>query len=183
MMQMLTAGGLTPFTDGVRTADESNSKGYFEAEVVKQLQRKNNWLKDCDGKVVKVVAPLIPYLPQGVNYKIVFMHRNISEILDSQSAMLERLQEEGSDLDHESLAEAFRGQVNSAMYCLAVHQHENFSARYNELLADPAGCVPGLIEFLGRDLDSEAMVAAVNPALRRQRHTGSPGRVTEQQDL
>ena len=30
MMKMLEAGGLSPVTDNIRTADEDNPKGYYE---------------------------------------------------------------------------------------------------------------------------------------------------------
>ena len=46
MMQVLQAGGIEPFTDQSRMPDESNPRGYLEADIVKQLQKKNNWVKD-----------------------------------------------------------------------------------------------------------------------------------------
>ncbi|MEM9410404.1 MAG: alkaline phosphatase family protein, partial [Planctomycetota bacterium] len=98
MMQMLTAGGLTSFTDNVRDADESNPKGYFESEKVKKLPYVNHWLGDCNGKVLKVVAPLISYLPQKFNYRVILMIRDIGEVVESQEKMLQRLQRSGGDL-------------------------------------------------------------------------------------
>ena len=44
MMQMLSAGGIPPLTDGSRQADESNPKGYFEYEKTKQLSQNASWL-------------------------------------------------------------------------------------------------------------------------------------------
>ena len=89
MMQMLNAAELTPYTDSKREADENNPKGYFESEIAKQLARTNTWIEECQGKVVKIVAPLIPYLPQKFRYKVIFMDREIEEIIESQSKMLE----------------------------------------------------------------------------------------------
>ena len=98
MMQMLAAGGLPIYTDGNRTADESNPKGYFEADLVKGLSKKNKWLQHCDGQVVKVVAPLVQFLPQAIDYKVIYMRRPISEVIRSQSRMLERLGEEHENI-------------------------------------------------------------------------------------
>ncbi len=98
MMQMLAAGGAVPFTDHVREPDENNPKGYLEADIVKKLPRKNDWLPEANGKVVKVVSPLIPYLPQGVKYKVVIMERNLDEIVDSQQMMLKRLDTTGGEI-------------------------------------------------------------------------------------
>ena len=45
-MKMLEAGGVPIVTDGVRTADESNPKGYYEFERVKELDKSGDtaWL-------------------------------------------------------------------------------------------------------------------------------------------
>src|SRR5690606_1345732 len=63
MMQMLDAAGLDILTDGIRTADNNNPKGYYEYEKTKALIRNNNWIEEANGKVLKVVAHLLKYLP------------------------------------------------------------------------------------------------------------------------
>src|SRR5574340_1442392 len=64
MMKMLAAGGMTVLEDNIRTADLDNPKGYFEFERVKNLpDGDTGWLNDAVGKVVKIVAFFIPYLP------------------------------------------------------------------------------------------------------------------------
>ena len=87
MMQMLTAGGIEPMTDGLRTADESNPQGYFELEKVKDLadMADKTWLADARGRAVKIIAFLLQHLPETFNYKVVFMHRRLDEILASQT--------------------------------------------------------------------------------------------------
>ena len=170
MMQVLQAGGIEPFTDQSRKPDENNPRGYLEAEIVKQLQKKNNWVKDCGGKVIKVVAPLIPYLPQGVKYKVVFMDRDLSEILDSQSAMLEQLQKEGGDIDHNQLGKVFTAQANLAVHSLALHQHQVFLAPYHHFIKEPEESIAKLVEFFEPEiqLDAEKMINAIVPSLYRQ---------------
>jgi len=39
--------------------------------------------------VVKIIAELLKYLPAEYNYKIIFMRRNIDEIILSQQKMAE----------------------------------------------------------------------------------------------
>src|SRR5262249_38327298 len=63
MMQMLKAGGVEILTDEVRTADTNNPKGYYEFEKVKKMMTDVSWLNEATGKAVKIVAPLISYLP------------------------------------------------------------------------------------------------------------------------
>ena len=56
MMQILDAGGLPIMTDQLRTADMDNPKGYYEFERVKKLKDGDTeWVKDAQGKVVKVI--------------------------------------------------------------------------------------------------------------------------------
>ena len=91
MMKVLEAGGMEIVTDNLRTADEDNPKGYYELEDVKALKDgKSDWMEDAPGKVVKVISSLLEYLPSDYKYKIVFMHREIAEILASQKQMLIR---------------------------------------------------------------------------------------------
>nr|NIN51422.1 hypothetical protein [Gemmatimonadales bacterium]NIP08886.1 hypothetical protein [Gemmatimonadales bacterium]NIS63756.1 hypothetical protein [Gemmatimonadales bacterium] len=92
MMQMLAAGGLEVVTDDLREADESNPLGYFELERVKDLDNESDlsWLRDARGKGIKIIAFLLRYLPQQYDYKVIFMHRDLGEILASQAKMLAR---------------------------------------------------------------------------------------------
>ena len=95
MMQMLDGGGLPILSDGEREADEDNPRGYLELEGTKRLRTDHSWLADAQGHVVKVIAQLIPVLPLGFGYRVIFMERDIVEVLSSQRHMLERLGEQG----------------------------------------------------------------------------------------
>ncbi len=97
IMQMLAAGGLPILSDGRRTADEDNPQGYFEYEPVKHLHENADWLNDARGQVVKVVAPFLTHLPQDRDYRIVFIERNMEEVLASQGEMLVRRGEKIDD--------------------------------------------------------------------------------------
>ena len=50
MMQMLAAGGISVQQDGVRVADASNARGYFEWEGIKQLPLELSLIGKCAGK-------------------------------------------------------------------------------------------------------------------------------------
>lgn len=170
MMQMLHAGGIPAVTDQIRTADDDNPRGYFEFERVKQIKTDKTWLPDACGRVVKLVHMLLPDLPPEYSYRVVFMRRDISEILASQKKMLERQGKRGAALSDEQLARIFDDQVNKVLKWLA--GQPNFSVlqvTYHELIADPAAHVRKLNEFLGGQLDQPAMLAAVDPSLYRNR--------------
>ena len=89
MMKMLEAGGMAPVTDGVRAADEDNPQGYFEFEAVKRLGKDEpGWLNQVGGRAVKIISRLLCELPPGHSYRVLFMHRDLDEVLSSQRQML-----------------------------------------------------------------------------------------------
>ena len=87
-MALLQAGGMPVFSDGMRRADLDNPNGYFEYTAVGSLPSDNTWVHDSVGKAVKVISPLLRFLPRDLQYRIVFMRRNVREISLSQEQML-----------------------------------------------------------------------------------------------
>jgi len=169
MMRMLAAGGMATVTDEIRSADEDNPAGYYEFERVKQLKEDASWLPDARGKVVKIVSALLVHLPRDHAYQLVFMRRKMSEILDSQQAMLRR---RGKPADPSA-----DGKM-SALYEKHLQQTDDWMRRepnvrfiyvdYNDMLANPAEEVARVNAFLGNTLDAAAMLEVVDRGLYRQ---------------
>ena len=90
MMQILNKSELDIFSDGIRQKDISNPEGYYELEAVKGIVRDNSFLKNALGKVVKIVAPLPIYMDKSLSYRVIFMRREIDEVLKSQEKMLNK---------------------------------------------------------------------------------------------
>jgi hypothetical protein len=170
-MKMLVAGGLTAVTDEVRSADEDNPKGYFEDERVKDLgeMADRGWLRGARGKVIKVVSSLLQYLPDENFYKVVFMRRNLTEVLASQAKMLDRRGEESSTSDDEMLA-MYAAHLEKVEFQLRYRDwFDVLYVDYRSVLADPAGEARRMNEFLGGRLDERRMAEAVDPNLYRNR--------------
>ena len=87
MMAILGSAGFPLIQDGERIADQSNPKGYFEYEGIKHLAEAPEKFAAETGQVVKVVAPLLRYLPPENSYRIIWMERPIIEIIISQEKM------------------------------------------------------------------------------------------------
>ena len=98
MMQMIDAGGLRALTDEARAPDEDNPRGYYELEAVKRTNQDPSWLDAAGGKVVKMAYLLLYDLPADRSYRVVFMKRDLREVVQSQAAMLARRQAQGADL-------------------------------------------------------------------------------------
>ena len=170
-MRMLAAGGVPLVMDGIRAADEDNPNGYFEDERVKSLTQTpdKKWLHDARGKAIKIIAALLENVPDTNNYKLLFMHRNLQEVLASQAKMLARRGEPAGPSD-ERLLELFQKHLRSV---LAVTQtrpcFEMCELEYKDVVANPRPNAVRIQEFLRLPLDVDAMAQAVDPNLFRNR--------------
>jgi hypothetical protein len=157
MMQMLAAGGCRILTDGARAADANNPHGYLEYELVKRLPIESGWLHLARGKALKVVAPLLPWLPleaadgSPFHYRVVFMNRDPQEIADSQLRMLRDLGRERMNQPGPLLQRAMQQDLGAARDWLSRYAVPGIDVDYRETLRDPgrtsarlAGLIPAL---------------------------------------
>ena len=170
-MKMLGAGGVELLTDEVRRPDADNPRGYFELEGVKSLgnQADKSWLGGARGKAVKVISHLLMELPEENAYRVVFMNRRIQEVIRSQNKMLTRRGEALSG-DDRKVASLFRQHLAQLRPWL--RKQHNFAVLeldYSEVVVDPRRGAARIAHFLERELDLEAMAAAVDPRLYRNR--------------
>ena len=169
MMNMLAAGGMPVLTDALRAADEDNPRGYFELHKVKQLDKDNSWLPEATGKAVKIVSPLLKHLPGEHRYRIIFMHRDLNEILASQKQMLIRRSEPTDTVADEKMAQMFRKHLSDIEKWLA--EQPNISVLYVDyglVLGDPGRYARAINEFVSGDLDVEKMASVADKSLHRQ---------------
>ncbi|MBA3647667.1 MAG: alkaline phosphatase family protein [Chitinophagales bacterium] len=170
MMQMLEAGGEEILTDKIRTPDENNPKGYWEFEKVKKVMTDVSWLDEATGKVVKIVAPLLSYLPPKYDYKIIFMQRDMAEILRSQQIMLGKKTEIRKNAYPIVLSEAFKKQLEQAEAWLKRSPNaELLYVDYTSVIDNPSESAENVAEFLGAELNIQAMTEVVDIALYRNR--------------
>jgi hypothetical protein len=171
MMSMLEAGGLTALTDGVRAADEDNPKGYYEFERVKKIKQDTAWLADARGKVVKMISQLLLDLPAANQYRIIFMRRNIDEVLASQKQMMVRrgTVKEGGPSDKE-MGDMLLKHVDHVMHWMDKQPNIKYvTVSYNEMVKDAKDSITKINQLLGGTLNASAMATVVDQALYRQR--------------
>ena len=177
MMQVLQAGGIPPLTDRERAADDDNPKGYYELERVKKLKEGDSaWIKEAanpqgaPSRAVKVISALLEHLPPDYDYKVIFMQREMAEILASQKQMLLRRGEPVDAVSDEVMASLFTQHLAKVQKWLA--QQKNIQVLYMpyaRLVDQPAQEVARLVKFLGVKLDEQAMRQAPDQSLHRQR--------------
>jgi hypothetical protein len=172
MMSALKAGGLPLLVDGIRTADANNPKGYYEFEPVKRLAKGDtDWLTSAPGKAVKIISALLEFLPEKYMYRIIFMERDIDEILSSQKRMLARngVVEE-KPVSDEDLSGSYENHLREVKSFLEKQKTmQTLYLGYNDVLQHPSEVFEGVARFLDRSLDTAKMAYVVDPALYRER--------------
>ncbi len=169
MMTMLEAGGMDVAVDNIREADEDNPKGYYELEKVKDIKNDYSWLDNVQGKVVKMVSMLLYELPSTRDYNIIFMQRDIGEILASQRTMLQR-KGNRSDINDEEMGKLFNRHLKEIENWLAGQKNMRVSyINYKNVIEDPRKIAQVISHFLNKALNIEKMVETVDRSLYRQR--------------
>jgi len=166
LMQALMAGGMPIATDEKRQPDESNPKGYMEIEsIIDKLRDNPEFIFNYEDQVVKVIAYGLQFLPPG-NYKVIYMDRNIEEVLDSMEKMADIKDEERGVTKAAFLKLNEKSKVD-------IRQREDMDVlfiSYNKIISDPRKHLQEVHKFLAdKNLDFEKMVEAVDQRLYRQR--------------
>jgi hypothetical protein len=172
MMKMLDAAGCELFVDNIRTADEDNPKGYFEYEPVKELAdaEDRGWLKQCKGKVIKIISFLLASLPDDCYYQVIFMDRDLQEVMASQNKMLVR---RGEPLDEDG-GEKMIGiwEFHLRKTAIQLRHRENvevLNVSHRDVVESPREQAARVSRFLGGGYDVEKMAAVVDRKLYRNR--------------
>ena len=171
MMRMLDAADLAMMTDHERSADEDNPRGYYEYERVKDLEKEpdKSWVREARGKVLKVISHLLKDLPDENYYQVIFMRRDLDEVVASQNKMLERRGEENS-LDDKATKDYYLRHLVQVRFLVRNRAYiDLIEVNYGEALAEPEEFVLKVDAFLDHELDTVAMAAVVDKQLYRNR--------------
>jgi len=167
---MLENGGVEIITDSIRTADTDNPRGYYEFERVKRIKQDSSWLSQVRGKAFKMISQLLYDLPETERYRIIFMERNLDEMLLSQEKMLERLGRSGAP--REEIKSSYTLHLKSLHNWLRQQRNMSvLSVSYNNLIERPEGQAERVKEFLGGKVSVEKMARTVDLSLYRNRKT------------
>ena len=114
-MQMVAAAGIEPLVDDARSADDSNPLGYFERVEVKRMPRAGtDWVAGARGRSVKVIHALLEFLPRNERYRVLYVERDLDEVIASQDRMLERLGESAGALPRSRIRAVLESQSAAA---------------------------------------------------------------------
>jgi hypothetical protein len=168
MMQMLVGGGVEVVTDKIRAADTDNPRGYFEFEQVKKIKENASWLPQTRGKAFKMISQLLYDLPATERYRIIFMERDLDEVLISQEKMLQRLGRKSPP--RELILQSFALHLDRLHGWLRQQPNmEVLCVRYSDLVGEPQGQAQRVCDFVAGELNVNRMASAVDPTLYRNK--------------
>jgi len=166
IMQMLEKGGKNILTDTNRKADISNPKGYYEYDPVMALHKDNNWLHLAKNKSVKIVAPLLKFIDPKYRYKVIFINRDLNEVIQSQQKMI------GKDPKTLPLTlfEAYKKILKQVdIWKDKEPGVELIYIDYKETINNPKGVVEKIVSFIGEDMDKAQMQSCIDKTLYRNK--------------
>ena len=112
-----------------------------------------------------------PSSREGEQYRLIFMHRDMREVVASQKAMLERLGRKGGELAEARLMRAYTQQLVRVQTWLRRRAEiPVLAAELRGGAGGPGGHGGRLARFLGEPFDAHGAAAAIEPSFRRQHH-------------
>jgi len=160
MMNMLEAGGVRIIQD----TDDNIPRGKYAPEGVRELEdvggmikrNKKKWTKN---KVVKIVTPYAEWYPIDRPFKAIFMLRDINEIITSLMAM--------RSIWSVDIPES----INWARGYLKHLNIPTLFIKYHEVVKYPKTTALSIQDFLGVQLNIDAMIKRVDPKARERYKT------------
>jgi LPS sulfotransferase NodH len=166
MMQILEAGDIPISFNDSRQPDEHNPKGYYELEngkIISKLKSGSFPLNCYKGTFIKVTAYGLRYLPFG-KYKVIYMERNIDEVVNSMDAM------RGKYSDKEESKEIYK-RLNKSVKSDMMNRNDidMITISYNDIIKNPKINIKKVSNFLNVKVDVEKMIDVIDDSLYRHR--------------
>lgn len=169
VMNFLEKSGLDVFYDGQRESDFHNPKGYFELELVKSLGVDSSWIPKARNQVIKVVSPLLRYLPSDENYKVIWIKRPLTEVIVSQEIMKGKKKEEVmQNFPFQMAVDMEAEEARISRWISLQANMQSIEIQYYDCLKSPEIILQNISKFLGLKLRNEGMFV-IDPSLHRNK--------------
>ena len=168
MMQILSAGGLPTAFNESRKADDNNPKGYYELEggkIINKLMEKTFPIEQYKGRFIKITSFGLNFLPNSC-YKIIYMERNIDEVMDSMEKMAKI-----NDTNRKETKESFTRLNHKVKHDIQNRKDVDvLFINYNKIILDPKEDIKRICDFLSLpNTTIDKMMNAIDKRLYRQR--------------
>jgi hypothetical protein len=166
MMQILEKGGVPVAFDRKRKPNVHNPKGYYElagGKIINQLMQGIFPFENYIGVFIKITAYGLKFLPQSphIPYKVIYMVRNLDEIMASMEKM-------SGAVNWEDERQAFEN-LNIFVFGILKSRKDidYLIIDYYDVIQNPKKEIARIDRFIGGGLDQKAAMQTVDPALYR----------------
>ena len=128
------------------------------------IHKDNSWMNKAQNKTVKIVATLLNKIDEQYRYKIIFMTRDLNEILKSQQKMIGKTE----DVFPVKLYNKFQKLLsNIEVWKKKEPGVELIYLDYKDVLDNPESTVKSIERFLGVPLYRSEMINCIDKKLYR----------------
>ena len=130
------------------------------------IHKDNSWLELAKDKSVKIVAPLLKFLDPKYRYKVIFMNRDLTEIVKSQQKMI------GKDPNTlpTRLFEAYKKHLNVVETWKTKEPGvELIYVNYKDAINNTNEVINKVASFVGIAMNKEEMAKCVDKVLYRNK--------------
>ena len=163
MMQILERCGYTIQQNYMRVPDSNNPNGYYEDERVKRLHLDHSWVDETEGKVIKVVSHQLKHFPLTMSDKVIFMNRDLDEVIQSQNILA------GLDSEDEEKIKHYYIRHLSETWDMLDEVTQYLIVKHDELLTITFEVLSGVFKFLEVSPVMEDVISVVDTGLWRNR--------------
>lgn len=164
MMQILENAGYDVIYDDTRKPDINNPNGYYElndGKIIYELMENRFDKSKYKDKVIKITAFGLPMV-EGNDHKVIYMIRNIDEVVLSQNKMIKR-----NFKPHQEIKTILRKLNKENFKYLNNSNINTVYINYNDLMTNPKKEIKKLSNFLGKDVSSS--ISVIDKKLYRNR--------------
>ena len=170
MMDMLSAGGMPVMCEGEYPSQPGGNRHVQATPATggARPQVPQQWLAAAEGKACKLDSQLLFNLPASHEYRVIFMQRELEEVLAAYAATEPRRGEDNNE-PPEMLRRHFEQHLRRVDHWLngprlIAYQY----CPYDETIAQPLVTARRVTAFLGLRLNTDAMAAAAYRAMPRR---------------
>lgn len=122
------------------------------------------WLPEAKGRLVKIIAMLLQHLPPDYDYKVIFVRRDIREVLASQRQMLIRRGEATDKVSDDEMAALYEGHLRRVENWLGSQPaFKVLYVNHRDILTNRNKAGGEINKFLGSHLDAKKWLRSWMP--------------------
>jgi predicted AlkP superfamily phosphohydrolase/phosphomutase/tetratricopeptide (TPR) repeat protein len=164
VLQMLEKGGFPVYQEIAEESADRKGKLNHEFSKISKLKTEASFRTQVEGRAVVVLPNLLTQLPNDINYKVIRLKRDLSDVLVSQQKVL------GRKLSADTIPIKMLNtqQKQSRLIDTWIDTQPNIAVlniEFEDLINSPKEIAMCLVDFLGKDLNYKTMSKIIKKSI------------------